>query len=211
MISLKAKNRTGKKVEPGEIPAILYGPGLENVKLAINLKDFVKVYNEVGEALIDLDVEGKKYSVMIYDTEQDPLTLDYIHIDFYQPNLLEEVETEVELEIKGEAPAVKNLGGTLITNLKEVSIKALPKDIPASLEVDVSGLNTFEDHILIRDIKTPAGVKILNDPEETVVQVTEPEKVEEELAKPIEGKIEEPITTVAGENKEEPEKTENNK
>jgi len=87
----------------------------------------------------------------------------------------------------------------------------LPKDIPASLEVDVSGLNTFEDHILIRDIKTPAGVKILNDPEETVVQVTESEKVEEELAKPIEGKIEEPITTVAGENKEEPEKTENNK
>lgn len=203
MISLKAKTRTDKQTEADNIPAILYGPGIENIKLAVNEKDFSKVYDEVGEALVDLDIDGKKYSVMIYDTEQDPLTLNYIHVDFYQPNLLEEVETEVELEIVGEAPAVKNLGGTLITNIKEINIKALPKDIPASIEIDVSRLESFEDHILVKDIKVPAGVKIMDSPEEIVVQITEPEKVDEELAKPIEGKIEEPVAEAAEEKKEE--------
>lgn len=203
MISLKAKTRTGKQVEAENIPAILYGPGIENVKLAVNEKEFSKTYDEAGEALVDLDVGGKKYSVMIYDTEQDPLTLKYIHVDFYQPNLAEEVETEIELEIIGEAPAVKNLGGTLITNIKEINIKALPKDIPASIEIDVSKLETFEDHILIKDIKVPAGVKITDDPEEIVVQITEPEKVDEELAKPIEGEIQEPAVESSEEKKEE--------
>ncbi|MFA5013567.1 MAG: 50S ribosomal protein L25, partial [Candidatus Paceibacterota bacterium] len=104
-----------------------------------------------------------------------------------------EVETEIPLELTGEAPAVKNLGGTLITNVNEITVKALPKDLPASIMVDVSGLNTFEDHILIKDIKVPAEVKVMNDPEEIAVQVTKPENVEAELAKPVETTIAEPV------------------
>lgn len=201
MISLKAKTRIGKKTEDNSIPAILYGPGIKNIMLQVNKQEFEKLYDIAEETLFSLNVDSKEYPVLIYDTQQDPLTLDYIHVDFYQPNLKEEVETEIELEIVGEAPAVKNLGGTLITNIKEITIKALPKDIPNSLKIDVSGLNTFEDHILIKDIKVPAGVKVMADPEEIVVQVTEPEKVDEELAKPIEGKIVEPVVEAVEEKK----------
>ena len=193
MISLKAKKRTEKDVGVENVPAILYGPGVENVLLQVNKKEFEKVYSVAKESLITLDADGKEYSVLIYYVQQEPVSLDYIHIDFYQPNLKEEVETEIPLELTGEAPAVKNLGGTLITNVNEITVKALPKDLPASIMVDVSGLNTFEDHILIKDIKVPAEVKVMNDPEEIAVQVTKPENVEAELAKPVETTIAEPV------------------
>jgi large subunit ribosomal protein L25 len=202
MISLQAKTRQGKKTENDNVPAILYGPGIENVMVQVDKKEFTKAYDIAEETLITLNLDGKEYSVLIYDTQEDPLTSEFIHIDFYQPNLKEEVETEIELEVVGEAPAVKNLGGTLITNIKEIHIKVLPKDIPNSIQVDVSGLNTFEDYILVKDLKIPAGVKVMDKPEEIVIQVTEPENVDEELSKPIDGKIPEPVVE-AEEAKEE--------
>ena len=204
MISLKAKNRKEKgknsRKEEGLLPAVLYGPGIESISLLINKKDFDKIYKEVGETLIDIDVDGSTYSVLIYDTQFDPMTSEVMHVDFYQPNLKEEVETEVPLELSGEAPALK-LGGTLITNMKELAIKALPKDLPSKIKIDVSSLKTFEDVITIKDIIIPKGVKVLGNLEDVVVQVVEPEKVEEELAKPIEEVTKEPEK--AGEKKEE--------
>lgn len=174
------------------IPAVLYGSDVENMSLEIDKKSFEKVFKDVGETLIDLEVDGKKYSVLIHDTQVNPLTQELIHVDFYQPNLKEEVETEVPLELIGEAPALK-LGGTLIMNMKEISVSALPKDLPSKIIIDVSVLNTFEDAITVKDIKVPAGVTIeVENPEEIIVQVVEPEDVEEELAKPIEEVNKEP-------------------
>jgi len=209
MASLKAKLREAKGTayranqEEGVIPAVLYGSEVENISLEVDKKEFEKVYKDVGETLIDLEVEGKKYSVLIHDTQVHPLSQELLHVDFYQPNLKEKVETEVPLELIGEAPALK-LGGTLIANMKEIPVSALPKDLPSKIVIDVSSLNTFEDAITVKDIKVPAGVTIeIENPEEIVVKVMEPEKVEEELAKPIEEIEKEPET--AGEKKEEEE------
>lgn len=193
MLKIEAKIRNNKHVDEGNVPAVLYGSGLENIILQVEKNAFDKVFKEAGETLIDLKVGDKVYSVLIYDTQKHPYTGELIHVDFYQPNLKEEVETEVPLEIEGEAPAVKNLGGTLITNIKELSVKALPKDLPNKIKINVDNLNTFEDFILVKDIKMPVGVVVLDNPEEIVVQVVEPEKVEEELAKPMEEKMPEVV------------------
>jgi large subunit ribosomal protein L25 len=208
MTSLTAKLRKqkGTAYRAGQstevIPAVLYGSDVENLSLEIDKKGFEKVFKDVGETLIDLEVEGKKYSVLIHDTQVDPLTQELIHVDFYQPNLKEEVVTDVPLELIGEAPALK-LGGTLIMNMKEISVSALPKDLPSKIIIDVSGLNTFEDEITAKDIKLPAGVTIdIENLEEIIVQVVPPEKVEEELAKPIEDVDKEPEK--AAPKKEEP-------
>lgn len=207
MTSLKAKLRKAKgtayraKQEENSIPAVLYGSETENISLEVDKKEFEKVYKDVGETLIDLDVDGKKYSVLIHDTQAHPLSQELLHVDFYQPNLKEKVETEVPLELVGEAPALE-LGGTLIANMKEIPVSALPKDLPSKIVIDVSSLMTFEDAITVKDIKVPAGVTIeIENPEEIVVKVMEPEKVEEELAKPIEEIEKEP--EAAGEKKEE--------
>jgi len=135
--------------------------------------------------------EKEKFLVLIHDIEYDPLTGKPIHVDFYQPRLEEEIEVKVPIIFEGEAPAVKELAGTLIKNISEVEVKALPQKLPKEIKVNVENLKTFEDRILIEDLVLPEGVKILKEASEIVASVTPPEKVEEELEKPIEEKVEE--------------------
>ncbi len=186
MTNLTAKIRKGKVSGPESIPAVVYGPGIDNVSLEIDKKTIEKMYKDVGETLIDLDVEGKQYNVLIHETQVDPMTLELIHVDFYQPNLEEITEADVHLDFVGTATAIK-LGGTMIINMREVTVKALPKDIPNKIEVDISGLKEIGDSITIDSIKVPEGVKLVfDDPEEVVVQIVEPENVDKELSEPIE-------------------------
>jgi len=198
MLTLPAKIRKtlGKKVkalrERGVLPGVLYGPRIkETLPLEINFKEFEKVYKEAGEStLVSLEIEGKKTPVLIHEVKLDPLTGKPIHVDFYQPRLEEEVEVTIPIIFEGEAPAVKELGGTLVKNIHEVEVRALPQNLPHEIKVNMEKLKTFEDDILVKDLPTPKGVKILKELEEVVATVAPPEKVEEELVKPIGEKVE---------------------
>ena len=77
----------------------------------------------------------------------------------------------------------------MVRNIHELEVKALPQNLPHEIKVDISGLKNFQDGILVKDLVVPKEVKILKEPDETVVFAAEPEKVEEELAKPVEEKI----------------------
>jgi large subunit ribosomal protein L25 len=198
MLTLIAKIRKdlGKKVKKlrkkGIIPAVLYGPKIENIPLEVGLKDFEKVYKTAGESsLIQLQVDKKKFLVLIHAVEIDALSQKPIHVDFYQPRLDEEITATIPLVFEGSSPAVKDLGGTLVRNIHEVEVRALPQNLPHEIKVNVEKLKTFEDNILIKDLLLPKEVKILKEPEEIVALVTPPEKVEEELEKPVEEKVEE--------------------
>jgi len=199
MIKLNAKIRKeiGKKVsalkESGRIPAVVYGHKVKNVLLDIDYKDFQKVLQKAGESsLIELDVEGEKEKrpVLVHDLQKDPVTDKFIHIDFFQTSLTEEVAVKVPLVFEGISLAVKDLGGTLVKNISELEVKALAKNLPHEIKVSVDGLNTFEDHILVKDLVLPKDVKITARPDEIVVSVAKAAKVEEELAKEIEEKVE---------------------
>ena len=217
LITLSAKIRSllGRKVrtlrKKGVLPGVVYGPKLKNISIELNLKEFKKVYREAGESsLITLAIaEGedealasspsdeigrpkrKKFLVLIREVKIEPLTEKPIHVDFYQPSLEKEIEATIPLIFEGVSPAVKELKGTLIKNISELEVKALPQSLPREIKVNVEGLKTLEDDILIKDLKLPEGVKILKDPQEVVVSVVPLEKVEEELEKPIEEKVEE--------------------
>lgn len=198
MISLKAKLREiiGKKVselrEKGILPAVLYGPKIKNQPIEVNLPEFKKIFKEAGESsLISLEVGSKKYSVLVHELKRDTLSGEPIHVDFYQPILTEETEATVPLIFEGEPSAVKDLGGTLIKEIQEVTVIALPEKLPHEIKVNVESLKTFEDEILIKDLQLPPDVRIDREPDELVAAVLPPEKVEEELEKPIEEKVEE--------------------
>ena len=232
MLSLSAKIRKelGKKVKTlrgkGGLPAILYGPGIKNLNLEIGEKEFEEIYQKAGESsIIKLKIKFEElrsslvpakasvneklkineFLVLIHEVDRDPLTEKPIHVDFYQPRLEEEVEVTIPIIFEGEAPAVKDLGGTLVKNISELEIKALPQKLPHEIRVDISRLRTFEDNILVKDLIIPEEVKVLKKPDETIAFVAEPEKVEEELVKPIEEKVEE-VEKV----EEKPGKKENN-
>ena len=215
-LSSKIRKEVGKKVkslrQQGILPAVLYGHKIKNLNLEVDSKEFEKIYSKAGESSLitlviakgkdeaeaeasslSLNVEEKKqkFLILIHDIQFDPLTEKPIHIDFYQPELKEEVEVTVPLIFEGEAPAVKNLGGTLIKEISEIEVKAKSQNLPHEIKVDIGSLKTFEDNIKISDLKVPEGVKILKGPEEIVVSISRPEKVEEELEKPVEEKVEE--------------------
>jgi len=209
MISISAKKRTsiGKKakklISKDILCGVLYGPEVKNQPVEMSLKDFEKIFGKAGQSsLISLDIEGKKFSVLIHDISKDPISGSFIHVDFYQPILTEKVEANVPLVFEGEAPAVKDLAGTLVKEFQEVLVKALPQDLPHEIKVNIELLKTFENEILVKDLNLPKGVEVVNEPEARVVSVLPPEKVEEELEKPIEEKVED-VEVVEKEKKEE--------
>ncbi len=210
MINLSAKIRKeiGRKTvtlkEQGRIPAVVYGHKVKNVLLDVEYQDFQKVYRQTGEnSLIELSIEGEKEKrpVLVHEIQKDPVSSKFIHIDFFQASLKEEVEVEIPLVFEGTSLAVKDLGGTLIKNISELKIKALPQNLPHEIKVSIDGLNTFEDRISVKDLILPKEVKVLLKPDEIVVSVVEPQKVEEELAKEIEEKVED-VEKVEKEKKE---------
>jgi len=217
MISLLAKVRetSGKKnrplMEQGRIPAVVYGHGLKKNDLVdVDEKEFKKVLKEAGESsLVELVIGkpaspqgGEKRMVLVHEIQKDPVTDKVIHIDFFQPNLKEEVEVEIPLVFEGVAPAEKNLGGTLNKNILEVTIKALPQNLPHEIKVNVESLKTFEDHILVKDLILPQNVKIEKSPDEIVASVLAPQKIEEELAQEITENVED-VEKIVKEKKEE--------
>lgn len=208
---LKASKRelVGSAVESlrkeGAIPAVVYGKGKENLNLSINKIEFNKVFGKTGEnTLIDLEIEGGGMkNVLAKEVQFHPITDEPIHIDFYEVRMDEEIETEVPLKFVNESPAVKDLEGTFITNKTDVTVKCLPANIPHEIEIDISVIATFEDSIQAKDIRLPANVELLMDPEETIALVNPP-RSEEEL-KELESEVVENVEAVeaTAEKKEE--------
>lgn len=211
MISLSAKTRTdfGKRTKAiknqGIIPGVVYGPGVKNVSVQVEEKEFVKVFRKAGESsLIELSIEGEKEKkpVLVHEIQKDPLSDSIIHVDFFQASLKEEVEVAIPLIFEGVAPAEKDLGGTLNKNISEIEVKALPQNLPHEIKVNIDGLKTFEDHILVKDLVVPKDVEVLKKPDEIVASVLPPQKIEEELAAEITENVED-IEKVEKEKKEE--------
>ncbi|OGZ75318.1 MAG: hypothetical protein A3G45_00920 [Candidatus Staskawiczbacteria bacterium RIFCSPLOWO2_12_FULL_37_15] len=209
MISLNAKVRkeVGKKTkalrESGKIPAVVYGPGVKNISLEIDRLEFQKIFKEAGESsLIDLKIGNENRPVLIHEIQKDPISDKIIHIDFFQASLKEEVEVTVPLVFEGVAPAIKELGATLVKNMTEIQVKALPQNLPHEIKVNIEELKAIGNHILVKDLPLSEGVTVLKKPDEIVVSISAAEKVEEELAKEIEEKVED-VGKVEKEKKEE--------
>ena len=113
----------------------------------------------------------------------------------------------------GEAPAVKELGGTLVHNIEEVEVECLPKDLVSHLDVDLSVLKTFEDIIKISDLSIPAKLKILDLNNEQVVAKVLPPLTEEQLKamEEVSAPVDLSKIETAGKKKEETEEGEENK
>lgn len=179
--SLTLKNRPAKKLAElrlaGLLPGVMYGPHREPMPVSVSLIDFSKLHTTAGESsLIDVMMEGAKEPVkaLIQDVQFDPVKGSLIHFDLLEINMNEEMFATVQLVFVGEAPAVKELGGTLMKPHGEVEVKCLPKDLVSQLEVDLSVLKSFEDAIFVEDLKLPAGLTVIDSKEQLVAKVTPP-------------------------------------
>ena len=195
----------------GEIPAIFYGFGKEATSISVSTVEFKKVWRMAGESSAvkisiqesDIDpvrsrpleresataTSGRPASngidALIHEVQVDPITDEPIHVDFLVIDMKKKIQVGVPLEFVGISGAVKNGLGNLVKVLHEVEVEALPSDLPHSLVVDISPLETVENQIFVSDIKLPTGVVVITNGNEIVASIVAQVEEKEEISAPI--------------------------
>lgn len=214
-LSLTAEERKvlGKKVKKlrkdGQLPAHVFGKGVEGENVLVLHKDFVKTFMLAGETgLIDLKIGAEKVRpVLIRDVQYDPVTDQPIHIDFFQVDLSQKVKVSVPLVLIGEQPESVHLGEAIVLQtLNEVEVEALPTDLVGKIEVDITLLKAIDDAITIGQLNYDKDRLTIHAPDDEIVVKLAPavtaemEKLlEEEAAEQAAAAAEAPPTGGEGE------------
>ncbi|HEX2193131.1 MAG TPA: 50S ribosomal protein L25 [Acidimicrobiales bacterium] len=175
----------------GKIPAVLYGHGIEPQALAVDGRQLRLALNQESglNALLTIDVGGQSHLAMARQLQRDPVRGTVDHVDFVIVRRDEVVAAEVPVHLVGEATAVHRADGLVEQQVFTLTVNATPANIPAAIEVDISGL-TIGETIRVGDLRLPAGVTTELDSEEPVVAgqasrvAAEIEAVEAEAAEP---------------------------
>jgi len=165
-----------------QVPAVVYGKNQEPISIKVDNSDFLRTFRKAGESnIINLKVGKKDIEVLVHDFQKEPVTGDFIHVDFYALTRGEVLTTKVSLNFVGDSEAVK-LGGILEELNKEIEVKCLPKDLVDHFDVDLSVLKEFGDNIKVSDLNLGDKFEILTPADEVLVLVAKPkvEKADEE-------------------------------
>jgi large subunit ribosomal protein L25 len=182
-----ARRGGAKKLrDSGRIPAVIYGKQQKPQSLEVNSKDIENlIHHSVSEnLLVDLAVKDDarpKRLALVQEVQHHPLSGKMLHVDFHEVAENEKVTIMVPVETSGEAVGVKTGGGVLEHVLFKIKVRALPKDLPEVITVDVTNLN-IGDAIHIGDIKAPEGVEVLGDKHISVLAVAAPVTEAQEAA-----------------------------
>ncbi len=199
---LRSEGQVGKEFanrlrKQGFIPAVIYKKNQKTVHIVLNTKDFTRAIHSAksGNVLVELTVkedskESKPRTVIIKEVQHHPYKDDILHVDFDQIALDEAIKIKVPIVIVKEAIGVLRDSGVLERIMWELEIECLPTQIPQDIQIDVSGMEV--GHVkTVEDLKLPAGIKVLSDPEQIVVSVAAKKAVEEVTA-PAEAEAAEP-------------------
>ncbi|MFW0862460.1 MAG: 50S ribosomal protein L25 [Candidatus Komeilibacteria bacterium] len=210
----KANLNAGRK--DNLIPAVLYGFEQENTNLWVDGKSAEVLFEEVGRSrLLTLVVDGKDpIKVVIKEAQRDPVTSRIIHLDLYKVDLNKTLDIRVPIHFFGESPAVKVLGGTLMTLLHRLEIRCLPEDILKEVKVDLSQLKTYDDVIHVESLDLPKNIEVITGMDAVIATVKPPrveEKTTTESSESEEGENAEGEATEEGEKPAEEENKEEKK
>jgi large subunit ribosomal protein L25 len=168
----------------GRLPAVIYGHNVDPVTVIVEGREFVRAFQKVGRnQLVDLQLgEEPVRKALIREVQRSPRDGDLLHVDFYQVNLTEKIESEVPIEIEGEVELVSKGEADLQRGLHVLKVECLPTDLPPVITVDVSGLREIDDEIRVKDLKIPPGCEILDEPDDLIVKVAAHREEVEEVA-----------------------------
>ncbi len=185
----------------GFMPAVVYGRKTESTPIAVNRKEFEKLFHAAGESTVITltGLEGAKQA-LIHDVDLDPVSGAALHADFYAIEKGQTVTVAVPLEFEGVSPAVKDLGGILTKVMHELEIEVDATELPQAIIVDISALKSLEDQIKVSDLKLPKSAQLSIDPDEVVALIS---VAEEEPAEPAPMDITQIETSVERGKKEE--------
>ena len=160
------------------LPGVVYWKKQEPISLKLNYSEFLKTFRKSWEShIIKLKVGKKDIEVLVHSVQKEPVTWEYIHVDFFALTRWEAVTTKIHLEFIWNAEASKE-GAIIEEHMKEIEVKCLPKDLRDNFEVDLSVLKKMWDNIKVSDLNIDSEKYELSDPEdEIVVSASMPNKV----------------------------------
>lgn len=203
-ITLNAQVReiTGKAVSrlrrAGLTPIVVYGPKAAPISLQANTKELHKVLQQAGTTgLIQIQVDGepKARPALTRQRQLHPTGLNALHVDFLQVDDTHEVRTKVPVRVIGEPPRAVRMNEAMLRILIEgIEVRAKPADLPTTIEIDCSAIDTIGQVKRVRDLVMPKGVTVLTPGDRPVARLTllrtaTAEELEEEegIVAPVEG------------------------
>ena len=189
---------SAKMREQGNIPGTVYGHKEAPVSVSFNAHDLIESLHHSTGLVAELEMEGKKETVIFKDLQYDYLGKDIIHVDLMRVSATQTVTVNVPLEFKGEPVGIEE-GGVFEEHANQIEVECRVTDIPELIEVSVKELG-IGANIYAKDLKVPDGVTITS-PEDMVIAGCSYVTVEEE-AEEVEGEEME-MPEVIGEKKEE--------
>ena len=157
----------------GQIPAVIHNHGAASIPVVGDYRELQVAYNQAGTSqTVQVSVGDKNYLTIIRDVDLEPTKHTIRHIVFQALHQNEEIETEVPVVFADiEIPAEKN-SLLVLKELDEILVKALPRDLPENIVVDLSSLEKSGDIYRVESITTPKGVTIIT-PADTPIAVVE--------------------------------------
>jgi large subunit ribosomal protein L25 len=184
--SVRAEIRRGANKQlraTGTVPAVIYGKQAKPQNLQVEAKALANLFHGASEnVLVDLTVKDDaraKRLALVQEVQHHPLSGQVLHVDFHEVSETEKVAISVPVETTGEPVGVKVGGGVLEHVLFKIKVRALPKDLPEELVLDVSAME-IGHAIHLGEIKPPAGVEIIGNKDVVVVACAAPKAEVEE-------------------------------
>lgn len=177
-LTLERRTVLGKKVKTlrrsGLVPATVYGKGVEPIAVQLGARTFADMLRKAGKTtLLDLSIPGERpLSAFIHALQRHPVSREILHVDLRVVDLRTEIVVAVPVHLEGDSPLVARGDALLNIVHTTLNVRALPTDVPSSLHVDVSGLDSFEKTLHVSDITLPSGVAVELPGDELLVSLT---------------------------------------
>lgn len=211
-IIINAVKRTvkGKQVgtlrRAGKLPGVIYGHKVEPIAITMDARESTHILNNAtSSSIIQINLEGVEYATLVREKQKDYLRNSFIHVDFQAVSQTEKIRADVGIEFINVSPAVKDFMAVIVEGMTEISVEALPKDLPERFTVDLSVLKQIGDAIYVKDLAIPANVHVLDSAEEMVVMASAPALEEVEPVAATEEVAAEPEVIEKGKKEEEEE------
>ena len=159
----------------GSVPAVIYGHKRQPMSLSVPTRELERLLERVSAetTVVELSIDGKVSRTLIREIQKHPYKKQLVHVDFLELVAGEMITVNVPLVLVGVSVGVRSFGGILDQTMRELEVTVDPSAIPNHIDVDVSALGVG-DSIHVSDLKLPAGVTVLDDPEASVVVVAAP-------------------------------------
>ncbi|MFZ3080234.1 MAG: 50S ribosomal protein L25 [Bellilinea sp.] len=194
LIEATRRTATGKQVgalrRSGKLPGVMYGHNFEPAAIEMDFRSASRILKKASQSqIVTIALDGKELATLVRERQMDYIRNEFLHVDFQVVSLTEKIRSKVSIELVGISPAVKDLNGVVVHEMTEIEVEGLPQDLPEKYSVDVSGLTSIGQSILVSALKVSDKIEILHDLDDVVVVITggaveEVEEVTETVAEP---------------------------